>query len=98
MSSVGEGRLLGVWLGLCAITLVSWLLGSEHGASGTSSSAWITYSALLIVAVKVRVIVVEFMEAKRASTKLQRAMDAWLLLLIAGLSAIYALKLDMPAV
>ena len=83
-----------VWAFLSGVTVLSWWLGVEH----TGVSAIVTYSALTIVAVKVRVIVVEFMEARRVSRALQRAMDAWLLVLVAGLMAIYALKLDMPPV
>ena len=90
-----EARLFRVWLLLSAITLLSWWLGREHT---TSPSAAVTYGALLIVATKVRIIVVEFMEARRASKTLQRAMDAWLFLLVAALAAIYTFKLDMPAV
>jgi len=89
-----ESRLFRVWLLLSAITLLSWWLGTEHAGP----SAAVTYCALLIVATKVRIIVSEFMEARRASKMLQRAMDAWLLLLVAALAAIYTFKLDMPAV
>jgi hypothetical protein len=94
MDKLIEARLFRVWLVLSAITLFSWWLGSEH--AGTN--AVVTYAALLVVAVKVRIIVVEFMEARRASKKLQLAMDAWLFLLLTALAAIYALKLDMPTV
>jgi hypothetical protein len=89
-----ETRLFRVWLLLSAITLVAWWLGAEH----TAPSAAVTYCALLIVATKVRIIVVEFMEARQASKALQRAMDAWLFLLVAALAAIYTFKLDMPPV
>lgn len=91
MNRAIEARLFRVWLLLSAITVVSWWLGSE----GTAA---VTYVALLIVAVKVRIIVVEFMEARRSSKKLQLAMDAWLLLLLGALALIYAFELDMPPV
>ena len=98
MGKTSERRLLRVWLLLCAITLVTWFLGSEHRASGGEMSALVTYSALAVAAVKVRVIVVEFMEPRRVSKRLLFMMDAWLLLLAVSLSAIYAFKLDMAAV
>jgi hypothetical protein len=94
MSKAIENHLLRVWLLLSGITLLSYWLGSEGGAG----SAAVTYAALLIVAIKVRVIVVEFMEARRASRALQRTMDVWLFVLLAALFAIYTFKLDMPAV
>jgi TRAP-type uncharacterized transport system fused permease subunit len=95
VSQAVEIKLFRVWLLLSGITLLAWWLGSDEHAG---RSAAITYSALLIVAVKVRIIVVEFMEARRSSKKLQLAMDAWLLLLLGALAAIYGLKLDMPPV
>ncbi|MET0385545.1 MAG: cytochrome C oxidase subunit IV family protein [Polyangiales bacterium] len=98
MNEQTERRLLRVWLLLSGITVVSWWLGSERAGSEVGSSSWVTYVALLIVAVKVRVIVVELMEARRASPRLQHAMDAWLFLLVVSLGAIYALKLGMPPV
>lgn len=93
MSAAVEARLFRVWLVLSAITLLSWWLGMEHGAS-----ALVSYAALLIVAIKVRIIVLEYMEARHAGKTLQRLMDAWLLLLMAALASIYALKLGMPPV
>ncbi|HTU64164.1 MAG TPA: cytochrome C oxidase subunit IV family protein [Polyangiales bacterium] len=94
MSKAIEAHRFRVWLALSGITLVSYWLGSENAGD----SALITYAALLIVAIKVRVIVAEFMEARRASMKLQLAMDAWLFVLLAALTVIYTFRLDMPAV
>lgn len=97
MNQQTETRLMRVWLVLSGITLLTWWLGSEHDQTGAHNGL-VTYAALVIVAIKVRVIVSEFMEARHFSALVQRAMDAWLLLLIGGLSAIYALELGMPAV
>jgi len=98
MTSAIEARLFRVWLVLSAITLLSWWLGTEHSAASAGVSAAISYGALLIAAIKVRIIVVEYMEAQRASKILQRLMDAWLLLLMVALVGIYALQLGMPPV
>ena len=83
---------------LCAITLVTWFLGVEHRTADVQVSAVATYCALVLAVVKVRVIFVEFMEARRISKTLLTLLDIWLLLLAAALIAIYALKLDMPPV
>jgi hypothetical protein len=98
MQSSIERRLSRVWLLLSGITLLSWWLGLEHGARSPRLDAAVTAAALLIAALKVRVIVVEFMEARHTSPKLQRAMDLWLFLLVAGLFTIYTLGLGMPPV
>lgn len=94
MSKAIEAHLFRVWLALSGITLLSYWLGSESAGGG----ALVSYAALLMVAIKVRVIASEFMEARRASTKLQLAMDAWLFVLLAALTAIYTFKWHMPAV
>lgn len=91
-------RLLLAWLGLCTITLGAWFLSTEGAPADTSSSDMLTYTGLAIATVKVRIIVVEFMEAWRQSKRLQRVFDVWLLLLMAGLALVYALGLDMPTV
>ena len=98
MDQAIEKKLFYVWLALSGITLLSYWLGTEQGGMSGEPNAIVTYVALAIVAVKVRVIVVEFMEARRTSKRLQFALDVWLFLLVASLSAIYALKLQMPAV
>lgn len=98
MDKAVEKRLFGVWLALSAITLLSYWLSARSDGASDEPNARVTYAALLLVAVKVRAIVSEFMEARRASKKLQLAMDGWLLLLVVALAAIYALELDMPAV
>ena len=98
MGKTSERRLLRVWLLLSAITLLTWFLGAENRGGSAETSAVVTYAALAIVAVKVRLIVVEFMEARRVSKNLQLAMDSWLVLLVICLAAIYAFRLEMPAV
>ena len=98
MNERSARRLLYVWLTLSAITALSWLLGSAHGGADATVNAAVTYSALAIAAVKARVITIEFMEARRFSRTLQLALDAWLLILAAALTAIYAFQWDMPPV
>lgn len=98
MEKTLEGRLFQVWLILSAVTLVTWFLGVERRMANVQISAVVTYCALLLAVVKVRVIFVEFMEARRVSKTLLSLLDIWLLLLAAALMAIYALKLEMPPV
>ena len=98
MTANAERRLFVAWLALVAVTLVSWWIGSHHGRSEFGSSAAITYGVILIAAIKIRVIVREFMEVRHAPRLLQRLTDGWTVFLIAALLAIYALKLSMPPV
>jgi hypothetical protein len=98
MTANAERRLLVAWLALVAVTLVSWWIGSHHGHSAFRSSAAITYGVILIAAIKIRVIVREFMEVGHAPRLLRRLTDGWTIFLIAALLAIYSLKLSMPPV
>lgn len=98
MKTSSEKRLLLVWLGLVAVTLVSWWIGSQRDHAEFRSNPAITYGVLLIAAVKIRVIVMEFMEVRHAPGLLRRLTDGWTVFIIAALLAIYSLKLSMPPV
>ena len=98
MSANGEKRLLVVWLALVAVTLLSWWLGSLHRQREFQSSAPITYAVISIAAIKVRVIVREFMEVRSAPRSLRRLTDGWTVFALAALLVIYSLKLGMPPV
>ena len=58
----------------------------------------ITYAVILIAAIKVRVIVREFMEVRHAPNLLRRLTDGWTVFITVALLAIYSLKLSMPPV
>jgi hypothetical protein len=98
MGASVEKRMLVVWLGLVAVTLMSWWIGSSHGQIEFRSSALITYGVISIAAIKIRVIVREFMEVRHAPILLRRLTDGWTVFVIAALLAIYSLKLSMPPV
>lgn len=90
MSGTASKRLGLVWLALSAVTLLSWWIGSAHGRPFSPNAA-VTFSVLAIAALKVRLIIGEFMEARQAPRLLRLLTDAWLALLLASLLGIYAL-------
>jgi len=98
MSTNAEKRLLVAWLALVAVTLGSWWIGSSHGQPEFRRSPLITYAVILIAALKLRVIIREFMEVRHAPKLLRRLTDGWTVFIIATLLAIYSLKLSMPPV
>ena len=98
MSANADRRLLVAWLALVAVTLVSWWIGSSHGNGEFHSSAPITYAVIGIAAIKIRVIVREFMEVRHAPRLLRRLADGWTLFVVVALLGIYTLKLSMPPV
>lgn len=86
--SLGQ-RLLLVWLGLSAISVVQLWLGSSGDAAVPAANAFITFSVLGMALVKVRFIMREFMEVRHAPALLCRLTDAWLLVTAVTLLAIY---------
>ena len=84
-----EKRLLVVWLALCAITIVSLVVGSLDGRVAHGANAAITSSAIGIAIVKVRIIFREFMEVRHAPVLLRRLTDLWVLLTAVSLLGVY---------
>ncbi|MGI5219571.1 cytochrome C oxidase subunit IV family protein [Nocardia sp. CA-290969] len=78
-----------VWLLLSAITLLSWALAPGHGTAPVSASTPITVLVIVLSAVKGRLIVRYFMEARTAPRWLGLATDAWLIVLWGAVLGIY---------
>jgi hypothetical protein len=81
-----RNRLFYIWLFLSGLTVLTWWLGAHGSASGSPP---ITYSVLLIVIVKTRFVIRNFMEVCDAPLWLQRSCDAWLVFLFAILALFY---------
>jgi len=88
-------RLFLIWTLLAAITLLAWWIGAHHGRDSLRPDAAVALSAIAITIVKVRVIMREFMEVKRAPAHLKRITDAWLA--VFGLAMIVAYFLTAQA-
>jgi hypothetical protein len=82
-------RLPLTWFALSAITLLSWWIGVRHGHGALAPNAAVSISVIAIAAIKVRVIFREFMDVRNAPVLLRRITDAWLVLLVAGVTAAY---------
>jgi hypothetical protein len=82
-------RLLVVWLGLSAITLVSLWVGSRDARDAFTPNAAVTASAISMALIKARFILREFMEVRHAPVVLGRLTDAWLLLTAVTLLGTY---------
>ncbi len=96
MRASSEGRLQVVWGTLVAITLLSWWIGSKHGHDELGRNALISFAVILIAAIKIRMIIREFMEVREAPKWLQRLTDAWILFVVFTLLGIYTLRLSVP--
>lgn len=91
-----DRRLAVVCAALTGITLLSWWLGTSHGQHAFSLSAGITFGVILIAAIKVRVIVWEFMELKHAPRSMRVVADVYLATIIVVLLALYLAGTRMP--
>jgi heme/copper-type cytochrome/quinol oxidase subunit 4 len=89
MSASTASRLRLVCALLTGVTLLSWWLGVRGGEKALSPDAAITVAVLLIAALKVRVILWEFMELRHAPASLRRFADIFLIVLIAVLLALH---------
>jgi len=78
-----------VWIILSAITLVSWFLGPARVAGTAVASVPITVAVVLLGFIKGRMIIRYFMEVRTAPRWLKLFTDAWLIILWAGVLAIY---------
>jgi hypothetical protein len=90
-----ERKLLAVWALLVGVTLLSWLIGANHGHGAFVRTPAITVGVLLIAALKARIIIRRFMEANDAPALLRRLTDGWLLLAMGMLLLVYGMGLGV---
>ena len=72
------------WLILIAATLVSWVVGAEHGVGSFAAVV-----VLAIAAAKIRLVGLDFMELRNAPIPLRAAFEAYCVVLWTVLSALY---------
>ncbi len=78
------------WIILCAITIASWWLAPGHSHRVPAvPSVPITVAVVLLGFIKGRLIIQYFMEVRAAPRWLKLFTDAWLIVLWAGVLAIY---------
>lgn len=77
------------WLGLSAITVISWVLAPGHSDGHAGPSIPLTVAAILLGFVKCRLIIRYFMEVRTAPEWLRRSTDVWLVTLWTAVLAIY---------
>ena len=80
MSRRLEKRLIFVWLALSALTFAQLAVGSLGEQDSPTPNAAITSNVIVIALIKVRVIILEFMEVRHAPILLCRLTDLWVVL------------------
>lgn len=77
------------WLVLVAITALAWWLSPGHAGRHVEPSVAITCLVIAMSAIKVRLIISNFMEVRTAPVWLRRATDVWQAALWASVLVIY---------
>jgi len=81
-----RSRITIVWLLLLAATLLSWELG--HGFA-LSSPQLIRAAVISVAFIKVRYVILDFMEIRNAPLAMRLVAELWVLLVAATLIALY---------
>lgn len=88
MSAVVRANATLIWLLLSALTVGSWLLGTDHGFSGADQVP-ISLTIIAVALVKVRLIGLYFMELRDAPLGLRGLFEGYCLILFGLIVAMY---------
>jgi len=80
-------RITLIWFGLVAATVLSWEFG--HGFGLDDYPRLSTVAILMIAFVKVRYVVLDFMEIRAAPRPLRLLLEAWTIVVCVALVALY---------
>jgi hypothetical protein len=75
-----------IWVILLAATGLSWGMGSVFGGSGIRSAG---VCIIVVAFLKVRLVILEFMEIRRAPVPMRLAGEVWVLTLCATLMTLF---------
>ncbi|MDP9142493.1 MAG: cytochrome C oxidase subunit IV family protein [Pseudomonadota bacterium] len=89
MSVNSDRRLAITCIALTGVTLLSWWLGASDAQHPIDLNAGVTFGVIAIAALKVRVIVWEFMELRHAPALLRRIADVYLAAIVSILLVLY---------
>jgi Prokaryotic Cytochrome C oxidase subunit IV len=81
MMDRAEKRLTLLWCALVGVTLVSWQ--SAHGVSWLHDHRFAIAGILVLAFIKVRIVILDFMEVRHAPIGLRLALEAWVVLVCA---------------
>jgi len=87
MIALFRSRLTAIWLVLVAATCLSW--GVAQGFATAANLHLITAGAMVIAFVKARLILLDFMELRRAPLPLRVFAEVWAVLVCAAILVMY---------
>jgi len=90
MPSLLRNTLTYVWLALVAATLLSWWAATSNGTGSASHiSVSVTAGVLVMSFIKVRLVIMHFMEVRFAPLWLRLNCDAWLIVVLGMVFGFY---------
>lgn len=89
MTISSQSRQALVWFLLVAITIFAWWMGSSHGAGPLKPDPAVAIGAIGITVIKVRVIIMEFMDARHGPARLRHLVDTFLALFVVAMLVAY---------
>ncbi|PPE72070.1 hypothetical protein C3942_20455 [Solimonas fluminis] len=90
MSHETDRRLALVFALLTGVTLLSWWLGAGDDRQAFSPDAALSLAVILMAAIKLRMIVWEFMELRHAPLRVRRGADGFLWGIVGVMLLVYA--------
>lgn len=66
-----------VWAILIVLTMGTWLLGESYGVEGPAAAKYLTVAILCLAFLKIRLVIRNFMEVKKAVLPLRIILDVW---------------------
>lgn len=84
LASLLQARSTVVWAALIVATIVSWVLGSEHG-----TGSLVAIVVLGVAMIKIRFVGLDFMELRRAPLLLRAAFECYCVVLWCVLAGMY---------
>lgn len=84
-----KDRVTYVWLVLFALTLLSWLLADGLAPDTASGVKYLSVSLLALAFFKIRLVILYFMEVLDAPWPLRGLLEAWVVLVFAGMCFLY---------
>jgi Prokaryotic Cytochrome C oxidase subunit IV len=83
-STLFHARSTYVWVGLVAVTIVSWAVGAEHGVGSA-----VAIIVLALALIKVRFVGLDFMELRTAPLVLRAVFEGYCVILWMVLAGMY---------
>lgn len=78
-----------IWLLLATLTAVSWGLADGVVVESHSQAQWLSAALMLLAFVKVRLVIMHFMEVATAPTVLRTIFEVWVAVVFAAIIFVY---------